>query len=179
MRCRGTSASGVVVSGVMARRCTICAHEKRPDIDRALVAGEKYRDIAGQFGVSRSALVRHSDDHLPASLVKAHDAAEAAQADALLAQVVDLRDKAIGILEAAEEKKDLRSAIAAIREARGCVELLGKLAGQLQDVPVINVFMSAEWQGVQTAILAALEPHADARMAVAKALTGWQGRYDA
>ena len=91
----------------------------------------------------------------------------------------DLRDKALGILQKAEESDDLRTAVAAIREARGNVELLGKLAGQLQDAPIINIFASTEWQAVQTAILAALEPHADARIAVATALTGWQGRYDA
>ena len=62
------------------------------------------------------------------------------------------------------------AALAAIREARGCIELLGKLAGQLQTAPTINVIMSAEWQELQTLILAALEPYRDARLAVASAL---------
>ena len=70
----------------------------------------------------------------------------------------------------AEEGKDLRIALGAIREARGCVELLGKLAGELQDGATVNVFISAEWQTVQTAILDALAPHPDARIAVAMAL---------
>jgi hypothetical protein len=109
---------------------------------------------------------------LPASLVKAKEATEAAQADALLAQVVDLRDKALGVLTKAENADDLRAAVAAIREARGCVELLGKLAGQLQDAPTINVIMSSEWLVIQANILAALGPHPDARLAVAHALGG-------
>ena len=134
----------------MPRKCTICTHKKREAIDQALVVRQPFRSIAGQFGVSRSALVRHSDDHIPTALVKAKDAAEEAHGDNLLAQVVDLRDKALGILKKAEKSDDLRTAVAAIREARGNVELLGKLAGQLQDAPVINVFMSAEWQAVQT-----------------------------
>ncbi len=154
----------------MPRRCTICTHEKRTDIDQALVGRRPFRDIAGQFDVSKSALVRHHDDHLPASLVKAQEATEAAQADALLAQVVDLRDKALGILKKAEDADELQTAISAIREARANVELLGKLAGQLKDAPTVNILVSAEWRGLQAVILAALEPHADARLAVAHAL---------
>ncbi len=79
----------------MPRRCTICTHKSRSAIDKALVARERFRTIADQFGVSKTALIRHHDDHLPAALVKAQAAAETAQADALLAQVVDLRDRAL------------------------------------------------------------------------------------
>ena len=131
----------------MPRRCTICIHASRSDIDQALVKRQSFRNIAAQFEVSTSALVRHHDDHLPASLVKAQEAAEAAQADDLLAQVVDLRDKALGVLGKAEKSDDLRTAVSAIREARGCVELLGKLAGQLKDAPTVNILVSAEWRG--------------------------------
>ena len=155
----------------MPRTCTICRHKAREAIDAALVAREPFRDIAGQHGISKSALVRHSDDHIPAALMKAQAATEAAQADALLAQVVDLRDKALGILTHAESAKNWPAAIGAVREARGCVELLGKLAGQLRDAPTINLFMTAEWRETQTAILAALEAHPDARLAVVDALT--------
>ncbi len=155
----------------MPRVCTICTHKNRADIDKALVARRPFRDIAGQYGVSKSALLRHHDDHLPAALVKAQDATEAAQADALLAQVVDLRDKALDVLDTAQGSEDLRAAIGAIREARGCVELLAKLAGQLKDAPTVNILVSSEWQGLQAVILQALEPHADARLAVAEALT--------
>lgn len=155
----------------MPRVCTICTHKSRAEIDQALVARRPFRAIARQYGVSKDALIRHHDDHLPASLVKAQAASEAAQADALLAQVVDLRDKALGILSKAEVADDLRAAVSAIREARGCVELLGKLAGQLNEAPVVNLILMPEWRQLQAAILMALEPHAEARLAVASALS--------
>ncbi len=155
----------------MPRVCTICTHKNRAAIDKALVERQAFRAIARQHNVSKDALLRHHDDHLPAALVKAQDATEAAQADALLAQVVDLRDKALGVLDTAQESEDLRAAIGAIREARGCVELLAKLAGQLKDAPTVNILVSSEWQGLQAVILQALEPHATARLAVAEALT--------
>ncbi len=71
----------------MPRKCTICGHKSRAKIDQALVERHPFRDIAGQHKVSKSALARHFDDHLPASLVKAQEAKEAADADALLAQI--------------------------------------------------------------------------------------------
>jgi hypothetical protein len=161
----------------MPRTCTICAHAKRPDIDKALVERQPFRAIARQHSVSKDALIRHHDDHLPASLVKAQEATEAAQADALLAQVVDLRDKALGVLGKAEKSADLRAALSAIREARGCVELLAKLAGQLKDSPTINLILMPEWRQLQAAILAALEPHVEARLAVASALSELESQH--
>ncbi len=119
-----------------------------------------------------AALIRHHDDHLPSSLLKAQAAREAADADALLAQVVDLRDKALSVLKEAETSKDWRVALAAIREARGSVELLARLAGELKDSPTINLVLSAEWLAVQAVVLTALEPHPEARLAVSSALGG-------
>ena len=119
----------------MSKPCSICRHEKRAEIDKALVARETFRGIAAKYGVSKSSLMRHHDDHLPSSLLKAQAAREAADADALLAQVVELRDKALNVLKEAETSKDWRVALAAIREARGSVELLARLAGELKDSP--------------------------------------------
>ena len=155
----------------MPRRCTVCTHNKRAEIDQALVARQPFRTIADRFSVSKTALIRHHDDHLPTALVRAQEASEAAQADNLLAQVCDLRDRALGILDTAGAEEDLKAAIAAIREARGCVELLAKLAGQLKDAPTFNLILMPEWRELQAAILVALSPHAEARLAVVSALS--------
>ena len=163
----------------MARTCTICRHEKRADIDKALIAHSSYRDIARRHGVTKDALLRHHDNHLPAALMKAKDAEEVAQADVLLRQVGELRDRALAILDVAEAAAEYRDALAAIREARGCLELLGKLAGQLKDAPTVNVILSAEWRDIQAIILAALEPYMDARLAVAGALTNMESDHAA
>ena len=105
----------------MSRKCTICAHKMRADIDRALVGRQTFRHISAQYGVSTSALVRHSDDHIPASLVKAKCAAEAVEADALLARVLGLLERAEGIIDAAEKDENWAATTGAIREARGCI----------------------------------------------------------
>ncbi len=51
------------------------------------------------------------------------------------------------------------------------VQLLAKLLGQLDERPQVNVLMAPEWLQVRAALLTALAPYADARMAVAAALT--------
>ena len=154
----------------MPRKCTICGHKSRAKIDQALVERRPFRDIAGQHGVSKSALVRHFDDHLPGALIKARKATEAADADALLAQIVGLRDEGLGVLEKAKDAEDLHTVLNAIKVTQGTIELLAKLAGQLRDAPTINLVVSAEWQSMQANVLTALDPYPEARLAVAHAL---------
>src|ERR671910_2133975 len=143
----------------MPRRCTVCDHPQRHGIDETLVTGAPYRSVAKQFSLSESAVYRHKVDHLPARLLKAKEAEEVAQADDLLEQVRHLQTHALDILERAEKAGDLRTALAAISQARGNLELLGKLAGQLDERPMVNLNISSEWLELRTVIVGALEPH--------------------
>ena len=120
-------------SHTMPRTCTVCAHPELQAIDQALVASEPFRHIAARFDTSTGSLQRHRSDHLPVSLVKAHDAGEVAHGDDLLDQVRGLQGKALAILVKAEAAGDLRVALGAIREAGGCLELLAKLLGLMND----------------------------------------------
>ena len=154
----------------MPRRCTICGHVEREHIDSALVAGASLRDIAGRHDVSKSALERHKAYHLPAHLLKATEIEKVVRADDLLEQVRHLQAHALDILERAEKSGDLRTALSAISQARGNLELLGKLAGELDQRPVVNVLVSAEWLAIRTAMLEALSPFPRARAAVTSTL---------
>jgi hypothetical protein len=115
---------------------------------------------------------RHKTEHLPAYLSKAREAEDAAKADDLLDQVRNLQAHALDILERAEKAGDLRTALAAISQARGNLELLGKLAGELDERPVVNLNVSPEWLELRTVIVGALEPHPAAHRAVLRALEG-------
>jgi transposase-like protein len=156
----------------MPRRCTVCDHLERQSIDEALVSGAPYRSVAKRFGLSESAVYRHKTEHLPAHMLKAKEAEEVAQADELLEQVRYLQTRALGILERAEKAGDLRTALAAISQARGNLELLGKLAGELDERPVVNLNVSPEWLELRAVIVGALEPHPAAHGAVLTALEG-------
>ena len=113
-------------------RCSICNHPNRAAIDKALVTrSASMRDVAGQYGVSRSALSRHKTNHLP-RLVQAAEVAEAAQAVtsgvALIDELDRLLSRSLAILEAAEETGQLRVALQAIREARETIKICADLA---------------------------------------------------
>jgi transposase-like protein len=154
----------------MPRRCTVCDDPERHAIDEVLVTGAPYRSVAKRFGLSESAVYRHKTEHLPAHLLKAREVEEVAQADDLLEQVRCLQGHALDVLERAEKSGDLRTALAAISQARGNLELLGKLAGELDERPVVNVLISPEWLELRAVIVGALEPHPVAHRAVLRAL---------
>jgi transposase-like protein len=143
----------------MPRTCTVCNHPERHSIDEALVSGASYRSVAKRFELSESAVYRHKTDHLPKHMVKAKEAEEVAQADDLLEQVRHLQTHALDILGRVEEAGDLRTALAAISQARGNLELLGKLAGELalafgllfdRTLRMLELYEAAKGEGVRS-----------------------------
>ena len=116
----------------MPRTCTICSNHQHEAIDQELVSGTPYRTVAKRFDASAPSMFRHQQGHLPVTLLKAREAHEVAHADGLLAQLQSLQQKTLEILARAEGTGDLRSALAALRELRGTVELTAKLTpGQM------------------------------------------------
>lgn len=76
----------------MPRACSVCAHEQRDAINQALVSGESAPAVVARYSTTRQpfgrmAVWRHRDEHLPALLTKAQDAAEVAHADLLMTEI--------------------------------------------------------------------------------------------
>ena len=150
--------------------CSVCVDPRRDEIERALVSGQPDTRVSASFReLSADAIRRHREAHLPARLLKAREVAEVAQADALLEQVRTLHRRALAILDASESAGDLRTALGGIREARGCLELLGRLEGELEP-PTVNLIVSPAFIELRSRLLRALEPFEEARRAVAAAL---------
>lgn len=106
------------------RRCTVCGHPKRSEIDMALIAeNASFRTIAHRFSCSVDALKRHRK-HIPAHLIKAREIEEANRADDLLAEARALYNEALRLMACAKAAGDVRTALMGIREARGVLELL-------------------------------------------------------
>lgn len=87
------------------RSCKACQHEKKTEIDRALLSGEAARQVATRYGLSATGLQRHQKPIAP-SLVKAREAAEVGQASNVLSFVRGLVTKAHQYTELAEKKGD-------------------------------------------------------------------------
>ncbi len=157
----------------MPRRCSVCTHPDRENIDEALVGATAISAISAKYrDISEDALGRHKANHLPAKLIMAEKAKEVAQADSLLDQVRDLQGRALAILDQAEMSGDLRTALGAIREARGNLELLAKLLGEISDAPQVNLNVSPEWLQIRAVIVTALDSHPEAKNSVLSALDG-------
>lgn len=79
------------------------------------------------------ALARHKDRHLPVTIAHAKEVRETELGESLLGEARRLHARATNILEQAEKAGHLETALKAIKEVRGLLELLGKLSGQLED----------------------------------------------
>ena len=122
------------------------------------------RSVAKQYGVDDSAVQRHRQ-HIPELLVKASQAMEVVEADHLIDQMRGLQQRALGILDKAEEADDLRTALTAIAQARGNLELLAKLQGELQQEGTINIntiVTSKAFVKLQSYVVSALSLYPDA-----------------
>jgi hypothetical protein len=171
----------------LTRTCTICKHSQKDDIDTALIGNGTFRYISEKYNVSTGALQRHKKEHLIhrlAEVQKAKDVAlnkfaEKAAHEAreeidhsgdMLTQIQDLGKRALSLLNQAEESGDLRTALAGIKEARGCIELLAKIEGRLDDRPQVNINLSSQWIKLRATIINVLQPYPAARQAVIDAL---------
>jgi Zn-dependent peptidase ImmA (M78 family) len=128
----------------VSRSCPVCEHEDLKEINAALASNERIRTIADRWSVSKIALMRHRNEHLPVSAIEEAKEAEAREAevkeaeedvhvDELLDQVRDLQEHTLAILGEAEEAEELSSALQAITEAKDNLERLGKLLSELDE----------------------------------------------
>jgi hypothetical protein len=56
------------------RRCTVCYHPRREEIDAALVAGDdSFATLADRFALTTTSIQRHNQAHVPARLLRVQD----------------------------------------------------------------------------------------------------------
>jgi hypothetical protein len=136
----------------MPRTCTVCRHQEVDAINHALVESVSFKPIADRFGLTKQALMRHKSKHIPQMLENAKEATEAVQATDLLGSIRALHIRTLAILKKAEAAGELMIALKAIQQARGNLELLAKLDGQLKDREPGNLSITVNY--VDRAIIA-------------------------
>lgn len=159
----------------MPRVCTVCAHEERPAIDRALVGGTACREVAALYRVSADSVERHAAKHLPKMLVDARHAADDERALDVIKQLRAINGASLRILHEAQQGQDPQTALKAVDRIQRQIELQAKLLGDLDDRPQVNVIVSPEWVSIRGEILVALRPYPEARQAVAARLVALEG----
>jgi hypothetical protein len=121
----------------------------REAIDRALVEGKSYRDIARRHATSKDALMRHHHGHVSPALTRVVRRREERGAETALNRLEHLYERADRVLDAAEEAGSTGIQLAAIRELRGIVETLAKVTGELRPESsgvTVNILQSPEIQ---------------------------------
>ena len=116
----------------MPRTCTVCPHPHRDAIDRRLLDGAPLRNIAKQFSLSSASLFRHNK-HISKTLSNARQEAEILRADGLMELLNHLTAEAARLKQKAEQAKDYRTALAGVREMSRLLELVMRLAVEMQE----------------------------------------------
>jgi hypothetical protein len=154
----------------MARRCSVCSHPEVFKVNEALIIeGRSNRAVARQFGLHHDAIRRHRE-HIPEMLLEAHGAEQASEADALLAEVRQVRDDLRRLCEKAEENEDYRTAIGGQATLLRYYDLLAKVRKLIDERPQVNQVNVLIAPHVQQLIVNALRPYPEAGWAVSDAL---------
>ena len=155
----------------MPRRCFLCGHSERNQLERDILSGVPNRRIASRVGCSEAAVRRHAGAHVPERLRRAHAAREIAVDGSLAAKLLAIESEARRLGQKAEKAGDLRTALMAVRELVRLTELAARVSGELEPMGVtVNIVASPAWVALRGRILAALAQFPDARLSVAEAL---------
>jgi hypothetical protein len=163
------------------RKCTICAHEQRYQIELALVSGVSCRAVARKYSVSRDSAWRHLKNHVPserrAELVAGPlKPAELAQRAAdegmtLLEYVAMVRNSLMARFLAASEADDRQGTALVAGRLLDCLRLTAQLSGELSKAGAsitnnIAILQSPLVADLQVMLIRTLAPFPEARAAV-------------
>jgi hypothetical protein len=121
----------------MVHRCSVCSHPSRREIDRGRINGVPYRSLGGQFGLSPSALCRHTK-HLARHLDWEQRQQEQSRQAALLEQLELLDTRLNRLFNSALDLRSLNVALGCLRESlrlhsqKALLERLGSGRGPQQ-----------------------------------------------
>ena len=112
----------------MGRKCSICEHPNRVDIESDILYNLSYRDIAAKYGVSYEAVRRHqAAGHIARELVKSAEVVKVIKADNLFERINMLEEEIKAIKEKAKEIGNLGIALNCIDKQMKLIELFVKM----------------------------------------------------
>ncbi len=100
----------------MDKRCTICTHPELEAISNAIIAGASLRDLAAQYGLSVSALSRHTK-HIRRTLSVMADDDRQRQHHKLLEKLDLFEPRLERIFHQAQQRDSLHVSLGCVQEA--------------------------------------------------------------
>jgi hypothetical protein len=110
----------------MGQVCTVCIHQHRNEMERAIVKGCNLTALAEQYSVSYDSLYNHSREHIPASLTEAFDKANLANKYNLLTEIEEIIFSAKEIFKRNKEQGRDIVALKSLSEIRSTLDLLSR-----------------------------------------------------
>lgn len=159
----------------MPAPCKLCHHPQRESFDAAIVLGqESQQSIATRAEVDRHSVARHRQ-HITPALAEVQRQRETAGAASALDRIEELYRDARQVLDAAKAGGQGSLTLSAIDRLTKLTELLAKITHELDEsarvnVAVFNAETDQTFLAACAAIVAALEPWPDARLAAAAAI---------
>ncbi len=150
--------------------CKVCRSKNRENIDIALIEGISLRTLQQRTQLSKTALQRHKASHLPQALAQSKRALELANSDNAFDRLNALYADAQEIKNSCMEARHFRTALMGVREQARLAEMLAQMQSKAKRKPEEDFVRSEEWIKIRTTLKHALEPYADASIAVAHAL---------
>ena len=155
-------------------------HPMCKKIIKRLASGEENSTILHDYPeLTRFDLNYYRENKLDELISKSDDLKAEIEGDLgndTLAEVRELKAKAVKILDRAEGAGDLKTALLGIREARGCLDSILKAEGRIQEQNInvnlqqVNIYQSPEWLVVGSILVRILEPYPELRAEVARDL---------
>ena len=118
----------------MNKRCSVCTHPSRAEIDRGLLTGVPYRPLAAQYGLSPSALSRHTRHLKQEQTLQEHQARQAHQQD-LLDHLDLLSSRLDRLFHTAADFRSRNKALGCLRESIRLLSLQERFRLSLRDHP--------------------------------------------
>ncbi len=122
----------------MTTRCSVCRHPARADIDAALTGGATASQVAREFGVHRSSVVRHTQSHVAAALARVVERSDDVPAHAIVRKATQLYDYCEALLDRAEalvqhrhsQARAITVTAGVIRETRATLVTVGRMIAE-------------------------------------------------
>lgn len=165
------------------RRCTVCHHPERTEIELVIARGASRRAAAKRFGLSGDAIYRHWNKHVPEH-VKAAQKVQALKPGADLDKLVE--EENIGLLTHLQRIRgalyDAFDAAANVGDRHGLATIASQLhhnlrlaaqkTGELQQhaqTQINNLILAPDYLNLRARLIAVLRPYPEAARAVAEA----------
>ena len=167
----------------MARKCTICEHPQVEAINKALVEGMSLSEIVSLFpGITKSALHRHKESHLPTTLSKAKEAQQIVQGDTVMTELKQCFERVSLLFDACDrwlrDADDPSRYDLSPRAEDVKVTYLepGRKGGRPKKAPVSELLARIEGAGYQ--VISCESKHADPRELILKTANRLQGQVE-